>query len=248
MGQIRLGSTYRSEPYEFSALASTGVPVVIPSSGTIATAGTVTLTTALPTTYSGGAWMYFPATAFAGTVAAGLFWVVMSSTTAGTVYQTSFVPASPFEAFVPTETLVAVVGSNSSYTQTTASDLVLLRTTVPGGLLGPSGEVHYSMLVSTNATANSKPFKVNYGGTAIHTASLADNVSTIIDKEITNRGSTARQVANPLAALSHGSYAGAALYLTVDTNSDFDITVTGQINTATDYIVLEYSHFIAIEG
>jgi hypothetical protein len=247
MGQIRLGSTYKSEPFEFSALASTGVPVVIPSSGTIATGGTVTLTTALPTTYV-GAWMYFPATAFSGTVAAGLFWVVMSSTTAGTVYQTSVVPASPFEAFVPTEALVAVVGSNSAYTQTTAADLVMLRTTVPGGLMGASGEVHYSLLVSTNATANSKPFKVTYGGTAIHTASLADNVSTIIDKEITNRGATNRQVANPLAALGHGSSAGAALYLSIDTNSDFDITVTGQMATATDYIVMEYAHLIAIEG
>jgi len=248
MGQIRLGSTYKSEPYAFSALASTGVPVVIPSSGTIATAGTVTLTTALPTTYAGGAWMYFPATAFAGTVAAGLFWVVMSSTTAGTVYQTSVVPASPFEAFIPTETLVAVVGSNSGYTQTTASDLVLLRTTVPGGLMGPSGEVHYNLLCVTNATANSKPVKVTYGGTAIHTASLSSNVSTIIDKEITNRGVTNRQIANPLAALGHGSSADASLYLSIDTNSDFDMTVTGQINTATDYIVMEYAHLIVMEG
>jgi hypothetical protein len=248
MGQIRLGSTYRSEPYTFSALASTGVPVVIPSSGTIATAGTVTLTTALPTTYSGGAWMYFPATAFAGTVAAGLFWVVMSSTTAGTVYQTSVVPASPFEAFVPTEALVAVVGSNSAYTQTTASDLVLLRTTVPGGLMGVSGEVHYTMLFTTNSTANSKPVKVTFGGTDIHSASLAGNISTVIDKEITNRGVTNRQIANPLAALGHGSQSTASLYLSIDTNSDFDVVITGQINTATDYIVMEYAHVIAIEG
>ena len=104
------------------------------------------------------------------------------------------------------------------------------------------------MLVATNATANSKPFKVTFGGTAIHTASLADNVSTIIDKEITNRGVSNRQIANPLAALGHGSSSGAALYLTIDTSSDFDITVTGQMATATDYIVLEYAHFIAIEG
>jgi len=247
MAQIRLGSTYKSEPYNFSALASTGVPVVIPSSGTIATAGTVTLTTALPTTYAGGAWMYFPSTAFSSSVA-GVYWVVMSSTTAGTVYQTNSIPASPFEANIPTETLVAVVGSNASYTQTTASDLVLLRTTVPGGLMGSSGEVHYTLLCVTNATANSKPVKVTYGGTAIHTASLSSNVSTIIDKEITNRGVTNRQIANPLAALGHGSSADASLYLSIDTNSDFDITVTGQINTATDFIVLEYSHIIAIEG
>ena len=247
MAQIRLGSTYKSEPYDFSALASTGVPVVIPSSGTIATAGTVTLTTALPTTYT-GAWMYFPATAFSGTVAAGLFWVVMSSTTAGTVYQTSVVPASPFEAFIPTEALVAVVGSNSAYTQTTASDLVMLRTTVPGGLMGPSGEVYYNLLFTTNATANTKTVKVTFGGTDIHSASLSSNTTTIIDKEITNRGVTNRQIANPLAALGHGSQATASLYPTIDTNSDFDIVVTTNLGTATDFAVMEYAHVIAIEG
>jgi len=247
MAQLRLGSTYKSEPYNLSALASTSVPVIIPSSGTIATAGGVTLTTALPTTYAGGAWMYFPSTAFSSGTA-GLYWVVMSSTTAGTVYNLNYAPASPFEAFIPTDTLVAVVGSNSAYTQTTASDLVMLRTTVPGGLMGASGEVAYNMLFSTNATANSKPVKVTFGGTAIHTASLSSNVSTIIDKQIANRGVAGRQVANPLAALGHGSSATDALHLTVDTNSDFDITITGQMATATDYIVLEYSHIIATEG
>jgi len=248
MAQLRLGSTYISDPYSLSALASTGVPVIVPSSGTIATAGTVTLTTALPATFSSGAWMYFPATAFAGTGVAGVYWVVMSSTTAGTVYQNVSVPASPFEPYIPSQVLSAVVGSNSAYTQTTAADLVLVRTTVPGGLMGLSGEVHYNALFSTNATANSKPVKVTFGGTAIHTSSLADNVSTVIDKLIFNRGATGRQVALPLAALGAGSNANAALYPTIDTNSDFDITVTAQMATATDYVILECVNILAIEG
>jgi len=247
MPQLKIGSTYKSEPFELSALASTAVPVVIPSSGTIATAGTVTLTTALPTTYA-GAWMYFPATAFSGTVAAGLFWVVMSSTTAGTVYQTSVVPATPFEAFIPTETLVAVVGSNAAYTQTTASDLVMLRTTVPGGLMGLSGEINYNLLLTTNATANSKPVKVTIGGTDVHSASLSSNTSTVIDKAFTNRNATNRQVSPPLVALGHGSQTTASLYPAIETNTDFDFVITGQINTATDFIVLESSNVIAIEG
>jgi hypothetical protein len=248
MAQLRLGSTYISDPYSLSALTSTGVPVIVPSSGTIATAGTVTLTTALPATFSSGAWMYFPATAFGGTGVAGVYWVVMSSTTAGTVYQNVSVPASPFEPYIPSQVLSAVVGSNSAYTQTTASDLVLVRTTVPGGLMGLSGEVHYNALFSTNATANSKPVKVTFGGTAIHTSSLADNVSTVIDKLIFNRGATGRQVAPPLAVLGHGSNANAALYPTIDTSNDFDITVTAQMATATDYVILEYVNILAIEG
>ena len=248
MAQLRLGSTYISDPYSSSALTSTGVPVLVPSSGTIATAGTVTLTTALPATFSSGAWMYFPATAFAGTGVAGVYWVVMSSTTAGTVYQNISVPASPFEPYIPSQVLSPVVGSNSAYTQTTAADLVLVRTTVPGGLMGLSGEVHYNMMFSTNATANSKPVKVTFGGTTIHTSSLSSNVTTNIDKLIFNRGSTGSQVSGPLAALGHGSSASDALYLTVDTSNDFDITITAQMATATDYVILQYANIIAIEG
>ena len=249
MGQIRLGSSYTSDPYRLSAVVTAAVPVIIPSSGTIATAGGVTLATALPTTYSGGAWMYFPATAFAGTGVAGLYWVVMSSTTVGTVYQNSYVPAASFEPNIPTTVLAAVTGSNSSYTQTTAADIYLLRTTVPGGLMGASGEVMYKGLFATNNTANSKPVKITFGGTAVHTASLSSNLSTIIDKQTSNRGVTNRQVSNPLSALGHGSIASdSPIYLSIDTNSDFEITFTGQINTATDYIVMEYSNVIVIEG
>jgi hypothetical protein len=38
------------------------------------------------------------------------------------------------------------------------------------------------------------------------------------------------------------------LYPTIDTSNDFDITVTAQMATATDYVILEYVNILAIEG
>lgn len=249
MGQLRLGSTYVGDPYQLSSLCSSGAPVIIPSNGTIATNGTVTLVTALPTTYSGGAWVYFPATAFAGTGVAGLYWTVMSSTTVGVVYQNIVLQTENFEPNVPSVLLGAVTGSNTSYTQTINSDFYIFRGTVPGGLMGKFGQVSYKVLFATNATANSKPVKINFNSTAIHTSSLSSNAAVIIDKETTCRGTPYQQVSNPLAALGHGAIAsGSPLYLSVDTTADFDITVTGQLSTATDYIVMEYLNIIIAGG
>lgn len=51
-------------PYVFSR---TGIPFIVAPTGTMGNNGAVTMGTALPTTYSGGAWIWYPA----GAVAAG---------------------------------------------------------------------------------------------------------------------------------------------------------------------------------
>ena len=76
-------------------LAQSAVPLGLLPSGTVAADGTITLATALPTTYSGGMWGRLPAGAVVGG-AAGLYWIVFSSTAVGAV-KTSFAdPAAPF--------------------------------------------------------------------------------------------------------------------------------------------------------
>jgi hypothetical protein len=53
-------------------LSESGIPVMVANSGTIATNGTVTLGTALPTTYA-AAFCYFPASAVSGDSTVTLF-------------------------------------------------------------------------------------------------------------------------------------------------------------------------------
>lgn len=98
------------------SLAQSGVPVVLPSSGTITSGGAITLLTALPATYSGGAWIYLPAGAVVGG-SAGLYYCLFSSATVGAV-KTNYVAAgsTAFTPYIPDGALVAAVGSGSAYT------------------------------------------------------------------------------------------------------------------------------------
>jgi hypothetical protein len=143
-------------------LAQSAVPYGIANSGTIATDGTVTLGTALNTIYTGGIWLYFPATAFASG-AAGFYWAVMSSTTVGVVYtsQTSGTP---------------VTGSNSAYTgDTTLRTAVTV--TIPGGAMGANGAVRFSYGAQTNNSAGTKTISAAFGGTQVNSAIGTTNVA-----------------------------------------------------------------------
>src|SRR4051812_43169817 len=82
IGHLRQDGT---EEFLSGVLAQSAVPMGIANSGTVATNGTYTAGTAYNTTYNGGLWLYYPATAFA-TLPAGFYWSVGSSTTGFQVY------------------------------------------------------------------------------------------------------------------------------------------------------------------
>jgi len=240
MGQLNLGTVFTSVPTEEAGIIGASIPVIIPSNGTVATNGTITLTTALPTTY-GDAWVWLPAGAVVGG-SAGLYYAEFSSTTVGQVYTIYIDPTStPFTPYDPTTVShVNAVGSNSSYTQTTASDLSLIRAIVPGNLMGPSGQLLIKLLISTPTNANNKTPKIIFGSTTIHNAAITTSLTTNIDKDLANRGKTNSQVCTPLTALGHGASASAAVYATEETKNDLALRVTGQLATATDFMVIEY--------
>jgi hypothetical protein len=240
MGQLKLGSTFVSTAVSEVSIMGAGVPVIIPSNGTVATNGTITLSTALPTVYS-DAWVWLPAGAVVGG-AAGLYYAEFSSTTVGQVFAIYANPANyDFAPYDPANVLhVNAVGSNSAYTQTTASDLTLMRETIPANLIGPTGQVVIKLLISTPSNANAKTPKVVFGSTTIHNSAITTSLCTNIDKDLTNRGKLTRQLGTPLTALGHGASATAAVYASEDTSSDVILTFTGQLAVATDYMVYEY--------
>jgi len=240
MGQLQLGAVFNSEPSTQSTIVNSGIPVIIPSSGTVATNGTITLTTALPTTYS-DAWIWLPAGAVVSGLA-GLYYVEFSSTTVGQVYTLYYNPANvPFEPFDPvTAAHVNAVGSNSGYTQTTATDLSVIRATIPGGLMGPSGQMMIKLVTSTPTNANAKTPKIVFGSTTIHNAAITTSLVNNIDKDLVNRGTETKQVCTPLAMAGHGASSTAAVYATENTKADVVLKVTGQLAVATDYLVVEY--------
>jgi hypothetical protein len=230
----------RSQPY---ILAQSGVPVGIANNGTVATNGQITLGTALPRTYSDGIWLYLPAGAVSGG-AAGLYWCVMSSPTVGQVY-TKFADTSQiFLPYIPTGVLVNAVGSNTAYTQITATDIVLANITLPGGSLGNNGSV--SIISSghmATAAAGSKYVKTYYAAGQFwltQNTATSGNYKFSLFAGFMNCGATNSQVETS-ADYSWGSNAvsGTLLKFNVDSTVDQLLKIVANIPNATESIIYE---------
>ncbi len=220
-------------------LGSSGIPVIVANTGTIATNGTVTLGTALPTTYA-AAFVYFPASAVSGDSTGGIYYVVFSSTTVGVVYAGKYgvangVGSVAFSPVIPSGTLTAVTGSNSSFTGST-TETTLINVSLPAGDVGNNGQIVVTSNWACNNSAGAKTGTVYLGGTAVGTASsYTTSTGGSSMNSIRNRGVLNVQTSQ----LIGGAAAGASVYTAIDTSIDKSITITGDLATATDHIILE---------
>jgi hypothetical protein len=218
-------------------LGVAGIPVAVANTGTIATAGAITLGTALPRIYP-AIWLYFPASAVVGDATGGLYFCVMTSTTVGTVYAgkqgvANGVTAS-FQPTVPT-TLVAVVGSNAEYTgSTTATNLV--NVTIPAGTIGLNGSARVTVNWTSNNSGGAKTGKVfllttQVGVSSAYTSSTGGTQMI----SIRNAGTAAFNSSQVVGGIA----TSAAVYSAVDTAAATYIGIQGTVAVATDFMVLE---------
>ena len=236
------GTAYPFLPPAGSAplvLAQTGIPVCLQSSGTMGANGALSAITALPVQYA-SCYMYFPAgKAFAGS-AAGLYYVVMSSTTAGTVYNNVYDPTTRLPPTIPASLTAIVDAGPGAYTQTTAADIVLGGVTLLANVVGANGSVRIEDAFAMNNTVNNKTVKNKLGASTARSAVLGTGKTLSIGKTlITNRGVQNKQ------HLHYQNFDDSALAqvfsdaLAVDLSAASAITFTAQLATATDYVVLE---------
>jgi hypothetical protein len=216
-------------------LAQSAVPVCLAPNGTVATNGTVTLGTALPTTYSGGIWLRLPAGAVSGG-SAGLYYTVMSSTTVGQVYTEFVDPANPFTPYIPS-TLVAATGSNVAYTQTTATEITLVNVTLPGGAMGANGSVRSDIYIEYNNSAGNKTFLAKLGAFTYQSVINTTTTFLAMMRLVWNRGDVARQVSHTSPPLGTTSGVVAATG-TVNTAVDQTMIISANLATATDFAMV----------
>jgi hypothetical protein len=220
-------------------LAASGIPVMVANSGTIATNGTVTLGTALPSAY-GAAFCYFPASAVSGDSTGGIYYVVFSSTTVGVVYAGKYgvangVGSVAFTPVIPSGTLTAVTGSNSAYTGST-TETTLINVTVPAGSIGDNGQVIVIANWATNDSAGAKTGTTYLGGSSVGSAvSYTTSTGGSITNSIRNRGSLTAQISQVIG----GAAAAGSVYTAINTAASTSITITGDLATATDNVILE---------
>lgn len=213
--------------------------MILPSSGTIGNNGALSAITALPQTYSGGCYMYFPVNAIAAGVAAGLYYVVMSSTTAGTIYNNTYTIGN---ATIPTTLVPFVTTGSGAYTQSTAAQM-LLTIPVPGGAMGVNGLLQIETLLSNIGNTNAKTMTMTFGGTNIQSVAQATaaNVGSEWRTVVQNRGAQNVQVFGPPGNVGFGVTATPNSVAAIDTSATQNIVVSGTLAVATDWIILEGS-------
>lgn len=213
------------------------VPVGIAQTGSIGNNGALTLGgSGFQVTYSGGIWLYFPANAISAGSAAGFYWTVMSSATAGTIYNTTLGDTVPY---VPTRNIAFVTTGPGAYTGHT-SKVSLATVTVPGGSMGLNGGLLVDVLASCMNSGTTKTFGITLGGSSIYSRSIG--ASTVMREiaSVRNMNSQAVNLVNT-AQVSVGVHttSGAAVRRTVNTAADSNVVIEGTLATATDYLILE---------
>lgn len=235
-GMALVSDGARWVPDGVQVLARGAVPMILPSSGSIGNNGALTGLTALPTTYP-AAYMYFPADAIAAGVPAGLYYVVMSSTTAGTIYNNTYTSGSPV---VPASPTAFATTGPGAYTQTTGADVSLFTATVPANLMGLYGGVRSHAQATSNNSVGVKTVRMFLGGTGgsnYATGTNTTNVTLTDFRTILNKGVTNRQSATSSAASwsGLGSIGGSVASSSIDTTAATTLVYTAQLATATDY-------------
>lgn len=227
-----------SVPY---VLAQWCVPVMAASSGSMGNNGAVTAMTALDRTIS-GAWVFFPASAISAGSAAGFYWFVGSSTTAGTVFNSTWDGLSVPTA--GTATAFSTTGPGAFTGVTT--EQVAVTITIPALAANSSLEIDSLWNVTNNANAKTPRIRIGAagagtGGTAMFGPSPASIQAFAAKSVIRNNNSTSAQIGLTSTGLLGVSTGGsgmttAAINLAAGTAQ---MVLSLQKGTATDYLVLE---------
>ena len=220
-------------------LLQCGVSIGIAPSGTMAANGAVTLGTALNVTYSGGLWLYYAAGAVFSGSAAGFYWTVMSSTTAGTVYNNTYVPGtSSFD--IPASPTAVVDAGPGAFTGVT-SEITAISVTVPGGLMGKHGSLRWSLLFTHNNSANNKVLTHKFGAVSIATSSRTTTTASRESNCVINAGRADKQIANVggIAFTDGNTTVPNPSIQSIDTGVDKVLSFTLTHGTATDFATLD---------
>ena len=212
-------------------LGEGGPPIIVPSSGSMGNNGAITLTTALGSTYA-SCYLVLPANAISSGSVAGVYYSVMSSSTAGTVYNNLYTSGTPIIPASPTAFSTTGPGA---YTQTTGSK-TLISATLPANAMGVNGRVEGENAYSVNNSATAKILTVDIGGSNFAYDSLTTQSYPFTGAyRLQNTGSALSQIGfYPIYGNVYDAFR-----LSANTATSQTLHIVGQLNASTDYIVLE---------
>lgn len=220
-------------------LSQSSIPVGIAPTGSVDANGALTAGTALPATYSSGIWLYLPAAAAFTLSPAGIYYCVMSSTTLGTIYNITLAAGTtPYKPSAAALTAAAIVDARGATAYTGATTAVALVTfPVAGGMIGANGSLEVSFEGSHPTGAGTKIYAIKGDTATWLTTTATTTTGALWSFTVRNEGSQAVNVST--AATAQGNGTRGLLLTAVDTSADFNMTLNGTLNTATDYMIYE---------
>jgi hypothetical protein len=229
--------------YNPSLFFKSSIPIISCSTGNIGNNGALTAITALPTTYSGGAWVNLPAGAIAAGVPAAQtsYWAVFSTTQAATVYN-NIQPATGFPTPPASPTAFVTTGPGA-FTGITAAT-TFLTIPLPGGSIGSNGQLRISAGGSFTASTGTKTLTGKLASTSFITPAFFSGGSTnafLLNGIISNVNAqnSNKAVSGTISNSTAVGVVATATYGAVDTSLAQNITFVILNNTATDNFVLE---------
>ncbi len=222
-----------------SNIISNGIPIGLPSSGSIGNNGALTGIAALPKTYNApGIFLYFPANAIVAGTAAGFYWTVMSSTTAGTIYNNV---GSISNLVVPTTLTPFVTTGPGAYTQTTAEVSVISKAIVANQISKTTVVKGYHQVV-TAVNANTKTVRYKFDSTTVWSKAIASKLIAADAVIMASSGSQTKQVVTRSDASLIGDYTTSSLGNTsIDFTVNTTLAITLALGMASDFAILEYA-------
>jgi hypothetical protein len=120
------------------------------------------------------------------------------------------------------------------------TDNTLRSYTIPGGSMGPNTTLRVTALFTCPTNANTKTFRVKWGGNVIYQAGFTSTTITVnIEVILQNRGVLNAQVGQPVALLGPTFTAGPIQTWAIDTTVDQVVAFTAQAGVGTDQLTLE---------
>ena len=233
--------------HPFSAL-STGLPIIYPGNGTMGNNGAFTLGTALDQTYA-QCYIQLPTGAiYTSPVSssAGVYYCVMSSASAGTVYNNPYIVGNPT---IPSSPTAFATTGPGAWTRATGNgtQTQLLAAPIPANSVGENGEIQVNWNWTMYNSAGVKVLQFTMGGHGYNSAPYDSLITQ--DSETTTqwrggisfarmRGIDTNQVSvvNTQGDVGTGS---AMNYAAINFGQQQYIAAHAYVNAATDWLILQ---------
>ena len=229
-------------------LARSGVSILGPTSFTSGNNGAVTGMSAgsgLAAANPNGLWWALAAGAIYAGSPQGVYWYVPATDATGTIYNIILTPGQT--PYVPT-TLVPFTGRTGvgAVTGTAGSNFLACAILVPGGALGPNGQLRAEAVFSGPTVGNGVPAlwysTTAGGGTTLGTQWSAGTLNQVfIQKSFKNRGAqNLNHTVNTSVSVDSAIAAGQVPVLsTIDTSQNWYVQVSLNLSLAVNIVTLD---------